>query len=73
MIRPRSGEEVEPPFSTFEEWIPCVRCGKRNPYEICDDCLNELDAYAAEALKAIATEEEIAEWCWQHDIERKTK
>lgn len=53
------------------ETVPCVRCGKQGYVEICDECLNELDAYAAEALKAIATEEEITEWCWQHDIKRE--
>ena len=53
-----------------EEWIPCVRCGKRTPCEICDECMDELDAYAAEALKAIATDAEIEEWCWQHDIKK---
>lgn len=71
MTRPRDNEEEPGPFCSFEEWIPCVRCGKRNPYEICEKCMDELDVYAAEALKAIATEEEITEWCWQHDIKRE--
>ena len=54
----------------FVDTVPCVRCGKRGFVEICDECMDELDAYAADALKAIATEDEIAEWCWQHDIKR---
>jgi len=65
------GEDGPIPIPPYEEWIPCVRCGKRNPREICDECMTELDRYAAESLRTIATEEEIDEWCWQHDIERR--
>ena len=65
-------EEEPGPFTPwYDEWVPCVRCGRRNPREICDECMTELDRYAAEALRTIATEEEIDEWCWQHDIERR--
>lgn len=74
MTRPRDNEEEPGPFTPlYEEWIPCVRCGKRNPYEICGKCLDEMDAFAVDALKAFATEEEIDEWCWQHDIKRRDK
>ena len=61
---------MEQPFDYFVDNIPCVRYGKRGYVEMCDECVDELDAYAIEALKAVATEKEIEEWCWQHDIKR---
>lgn len=54
---------MEQPFDYFVDNIPCVRCGKRGYVEMCDECVDELDAYAIEALKAVATEKEIEEWC----------
>ena len=60
---------MEEPFDLFVT-VPCVRCGKQGYVEMCEECVHELDAYALEALKAIATEDQITEWAWQHDIER---
>lgn len=49
----------------------CLRCEEFcENFTLCDKCLDELDAFAAEALKAIATEEQIEEWCYVHDIKR---
>ena len=64
-------EEPGPFAMSYDEWIPCKRCRRKNPREMCDECMDELDRYAAESLRTIATEEEIDEWCWQHDIQRR--
>ena len=60
---------MEEPFDLFVT-VSCVRCGKRGYVEMCEECVKELDAFALEALKAIATEEQITEWAWQHDIKK---
>ena len=60
---------MEEPFDLFVT-VSCVRCGKQGYVEMCEECVKELDAFALEALKAIATEDQITEWAWQHDIER---
>lgn len=61
---------MEQPFDYFVDTVPCVRCRKRGYVEICEDCMNEMDRFALEALKVIATEAEIDEWAWQHNIRK---
>lgn len=60
---------MEEPFDLFVT-VSCVRCGKQGYVEMCEECVKELDVFALEALKAIATEEQITEWAWQHDIKK---
>ena len=64
-------EEPGPFALSFDEWEPCMRCGRRSRRRLCDECMDELDRYAAESLRAIATVEEIDYWCYEHDIKRR--
>lgn len=49
----------------------CIRCEEFcEQFKLCDKCLDEMDRFAAEAMKAFATEEQIEEWCYIHDIKR---
>lgn len=65
--------EESGPFAPFGEWVPCVRCRKWSPRRLCDECMDELDRFAAESLRTIATEEEIDYWCFTHDIRRNER